>query len=167
MGSRSITPVEGSFLSKGGCSTHGLSLERWWPTHGFLLIGYPSRAGWGVKGSSLSYSTGFHHSRGDGTCVRQAKALSITRAAMPGLIAAKCSMTIKHIASISFRRCRLRVIWGSARRSLARSIRFIGAGYLVGHRANRVMPMFSEDEIVRVNVLGACRISNSSRRALV
>jgi hypothetical protein len=42
--------------------------------------------------------------------LRQAKVKSITRAAMPVLIAARHWKTTKHIAGISFRHCRPRVI---------------------------------------------------------
>ena len=62
----------------------------------------------------------------NGSWLRQAKVKSITRAAMPVLIAARCSTTTKHIAGISFRHCRPRVILANARRSLAQSTNFIG-----------------------------------------
>jgi hypothetical protein len=46
----------------------------------------------------------------NGSWLRQAKVKSIIRAAMPVLIAARCSTTTKHIAGISFHHCRPRVI---------------------------------------------------------
>jgi hypothetical protein len=47
---------------------------------------------------------------GASSWIKQAKAKSITRAAMPALIAARCSTTTKLIAGISFRHCHPRVI---------------------------------------------------------